>query len=129
MRKHLLLYLFFPLALALPGNGGNVESVAPQTLPPPLTPPPPSTPRINGPAVDFYMKPLADGSHALGIFNRGEQAVQIGTNKLKKAMGMGDNVIARDLWRQKDIPHFRPLKSTFTIPASGVLLLKLSPKR
>ncbi|MEO7934452.1 MAG: glycoside hydrolase family 27 protein, partial [Chthoniobacterales bacterium] len=65
----------------------------------------------------------------LGIFNRGEQAVQVGMNKLKKAMGIGDKVIARDLWRQQDIPDFNAMKSTFTIPASGVVLLKLSPKR
>ena len=80
-------------------------------------------------AVDFYAKPLADGSQVLGIFNRGEQAAEVGMNKLKKAMGIGDKVIARDLWRQQDIPDFTPLKSRFTIPASGVVLLKLSPKK
>ena len=79
-------------------------------------------------AVDFYMKPLADGSYALGMFNRGEQAAKVGMNKLS-AMGMAGNLTARDLWRQQDIPGFSAMKSTFTIPAYGVVLLKLSPKR
>jgi alpha-galactosidase len=79
-------------------------------------------------AVDFYMKPLADGSHALGMFNRGEQAATVGMNKLS-GMGMEGNLTARDLWRQRDILGFSANKSTFTIPANGVILLKLSPKR
>ena len=79
-------------------------------------------------AVDFYMKPLADGSYALGMFNRGEQPAKVGMNKLS-AMGIAGNLLARDLWRQQDIPDFNAMKSTFTIPANGVVLLKLSPKR
>jgi alpha-galactosidase len=79
-------------------------------------------------AVDFYMKPLADGSYALGMFNRGDQAAKVGMNKLS-GMGMQGNLTARDPWRQQDIPGFNANKSIFTIPAYGVVLLKLSPKK
>jgi len=76
-------------------------------------------------AVDFYVKPLADGSHALGIFNRGDQPATVGLAKISR-MGIEGELKARDLWRQKDIADFSPKKSTFTIPANGVVLLKLS---
>ena len=79
-------------------------------------------------AVDFYMKPLVDGSYALGIFNRGEQPATLGMSKLSR-MGMKGNLTARDLWRQQDVQDFNPAKTTFTVPANGVVLLKLSPKK
>jgi alpha-galactosidase len=79
-------------------------------------------------AVDYYLKPLADGSHALGIFNRGNESVTAGLIKLSR-MGVGGKLLARDLWRQQDIPDFDPNKTTFAVPANGVVLLKLSPKK
>ena len=78
--------------------------------------------------VDFYMKPLVDGSFALGIFNRGEQAATVGIAKFPR-MGMPGKLTARDLWRQQDITEFDPKKTTFKVPACGVVLLKLSPKK
>jgi alpha-galactosidase len=78
--------------------------------------------------VDFYLKPLADGSHALGIFNRGNESMTVGLIKLSR-MGVAGKLVARDLWRQQDIQDFDPKKTTFTVPANGVVLLKLSPKK
>jgi len=78
--------------------------------------------------VDFYRKPLADGSFALGIFNRGEQPTTVGIAKFSR-MGVPGKLTARDLWRQQDIPDLDPKKTTFTIPPCGVVLLKLSPKK
>ncbi len=79
-------------------------------------------------AVDFFMKPLADGSYALGMFNRGNQPAKVGLAKLE-GMGMPGRFQARDLWRQQDITDFNPRKSRFTIPGDGVVLLKLSPRK
>ncbi len=78
--------------------------------------------------LDFYLKPLADGSHALVIFNRGNESVTAGLIKLSR-MGVGGKLLARDLWRQQDIPDFDPNKITFAIPANGVVFLKLWPKK
>jgi alpha-galactosidase len=75
-------------------------------------------------AIDFYLKHLADGSFALGLFNRGEQPASTGLDKIG-AMGLSGNFKARDLWRQKDIADFDPNKSSFTLPPYGVLLLRL----
>lgn len=79
-------------------------------------------------SADFYLKSLSDGSHALGIFNRGNESTTVSLNKLPR-MGVVGKLKARDLWRQQDIPDFDPQKTTFTIPANGVVLLKLSPQR
>jgi len=74
------------------------------------------------------MKLLADGTYALGMFNRGDQPFRVGLAKLA-GMGMAGRFEARDLWRQQDITDFNPRKSRFTIPGNGVVLLKLSPKK
>jgi hypothetical protein len=41
-------------------------------------------------------------------------------------MGIWNKTHARDLWRQVDVPDFSP-KTKFTIPAGGVILLKVMP--
>ena len=75
-------------------------------------------------AVDFYSKPLADGSHAFGVFNRGSEPATVSLKKLKP-MGVGGTVRARDLWRQKDLGVVTK-DTTVTVPPCGVVLLKLS---
>lgn len=74
--------------------------------------------------VDFYLKPLADGSFALGIFNRNENPVSTGLTKIKSLM-TGDKFKARDLWRQQTIADFNPEKISFALPPHGVVLLRL----
>jgi len=74
--------------------------------------------------VDVYAKELEDGSRALGFFNRGDTETKINFNKLNY-LGLGGTRHVRDLWRQTDLPDTRgSLK--LTIPAHGVVLLKLS---
>ncbi len=79
-------------------------------------------------AVDFYLKPLADGSFALGIFNRSEQPASTGLNKIG-AMGLSGKFKVRDLWRQQDIGDFDQKKTSFTLPPCGVVLLRLLKTR
>lgn len=76
-------------------------------------------------AVDFYLKPLADGSFAFGVFNRGETAAKVSLNKYHM-MGLPERAVARDLWRQKDLPDFGK-ESMMTVPPGGVVLLKVTP--
>ena len=75
-------------------------------------------------SVEFYAKSLADGSYALGLFNRSEQPVSAGFKNLS-AMGFKEKYKARDLWRQKDIPDFSK-DTTVTIQPCGVVLLRLT---
>jgi len=79
----------------------------------------------NGP-VDFYSKYLSDDAFALGIFNRGDTPQTVSLSKMNRTMGIWNKTHARDLWRQVDVPDFSP-KTKFTIPAGGVILLKVMP--
>ncbi|HEU5078175.1 MAG TPA: putative Ig domain-containing protein [Opitutaceae bacterium] len=74
-------------------------------------------------AVDVYLKPLEDGSTALGFFNRGKAEVKTTFNKLDR-FGLGGAVKVRDLWRQKDLEDAKG-SLTLEIPGDGVVLLKL----
>ena len=72
--------------------------------------------------LEVWMKPLADGGRAVGLFNRGEGAESMTVNF--RDLGFGDSVTVRDLWAGKDLGTF---KSTFStdVPRHGVVLLKL----
>lgn len=76
-------------------------------------------------AVDFYLKPLADGTFAFAAFNRGETAATVNMKKYH-TMGLPEKAKARDLWRQKDLESFGK-ESVLTIPAGGVILLRVTP--
>lgn len=72
--------------------------------------------------VETWMKPLADGGVALGIFNRhpGPMTATVDLAKL----GLG-KLKAHDVWANNDLGH---LKSPYVVqvPAHGVVLLRLS---
>jgi alpha-galactosidase len=76
-------------------------------------------------AVDFYLKPLVDGSFAFAAFNRGETEVKVNLKKYH-LMGLPEKATARDLWRQKDLKDFGK-ETVLSIPAGGVILLKVTP--
>ncbi|MGO8818277.1 MAG: hypothetical protein ACLQVG_26840 [Terriglobia bacterium] len=72
--------------------------------------------------LDIWMKPLADASKAVGLFNRGEDAAPI-TVYFKDAE-VGEAAAVRDLWARKDLGSF---KNSFTaeVPSHGVVLLRM----
>ena len=79
--------------------------------------------------VDVYLKPLEDGSKALGFFNRDSTPQTIRFEKLG-FLGFKNGQHVRDLWRQKDLPDLHNLdtdKLSMVIPAHGVQLYKLTP--
>ena len=73
--------------------------------------------------VEIWVRPLADGAKAIGIFNRhpGTMNATVDLSQL----GFNRTVKARDLWQQKDLGL---LGTTYTakIPGHGVLLLRVS---
>jgi alpha-galactosidase len=78
-------------------------------------------------AIDVYLKPLEDGSHALAFFNRGNASEPVEFNKFGR-LGLGYGVLAaRDLWRQQDLPDIHGSYSA-EIPAHGVRLIKVRAK-
>jgi alpha-galactosidase len=72
-----------------------------------------------------YVKPLEDGSLAVGLFNLGESTARI-TLPLR-LMGVHSGVVIRDLWRQKDLGTVSAGGSWETeVSPHGVVLLKLT---
>ena len=76
--------------------------------------------------IETWARPLADGSVAVGLFNRGPASaeVSVSTSDLK----LSGKVRARDLWSHKVV---LPQGDAFsgTVPSHGVLLLRITPKK
>lgn len=72
--------------------------------------------------LDIWMKPLADGSKAVGLFNRGEDAAPI--TLYLKDVGLGESAKVRDLWARKDLGTF---EKSFTawVPRHGVVMIRV----
>ena len=71
----------------------------------------------------IWMRDLADGRKAVGIFNFGEayRALPI----VPETLGLASGMRLRDLWRQKNLGNLQPgFKAR--VPAHGVLLLAVS---
>lgn len=77
--------------------------------------------------IDVFMKPLEDGTHAMGLFNRDSAEQSIAFNKLG-LLGFKAPIHLRDLWRQKDLPVIGDVAKeavNLTLPAHGVMLYKI----
>jgi alpha-galactosidase len=72
--------------------------------------------------LEVWVKPLADGSKAAGLFNRGESTMPV-TVRFKE-IGAGSSVSIRDLWERKDLGTFKVSYSA-QVPRHGVVLLKI----
>ncbi|GAA3936129.1 alpha-galactosidase [Chitinophaga oryziterrae] len=73
-------------------------------------------------SANVWVKDLADGGKAVGIFNMDTTRRTISVNW--KSLGLDDYHVVRDVWRQKDLGV---LQSSFTksIAPHGVMLIKL----
>lgn len=74
--------------------------------------------------LKVYVKELADGSKAAGLFNTGEKSASV-TLDWKQA-GLTGKQALRDLWRQKDL-GVQENSYSVVIPPHGVFLLKVTP--
>ena len=75
--------------------------------------------------LEVWAKDLEDGSKAVGLFNRGEDAAKV-TAKWSD-LGLSGKQMVRDLWRQKNISTFEN-EFTASVPRHGVVLVKISPE-
>jgi alpha-galactosidase len=73
----------------------------------------------------LMVKNLADGSRAVGLFNRGKSTVtvQVDWSELK----LTDEQLVRDLWRQKDLGEFNR-KFSAEVPSQGVVMVRINSK-
>lgn len=76
--------------------------------------------------LETWVKPLADGSVAVGVVNMGAASEQA-TIHASDLHVSGKVKRARDLWAHKDV-KFKDGKYSETVPSHGVLLLRVSTK-
>jgi alpha-galactosidase len=73
--------------------------------------------------TDTLVRPLHDGSTAIGLFNRGDQAADMSVNW--DSVGLGSrNHSARDLWQHKTVDVSASTYSA-SVPAHGVVMLRV----
>lgn len=73
--------------------------------------------------LEVWVKNLADGSKAVGLFNRGESTLQIVLNL--NQIGAGPKAKLRDLWEQRDLGSVENSYAA-DVPKHGVVMLKLT---
>ena len=72
--------------------------------------------------TEVWARPLADGTVAVGLFNRGETATKVAVNW--SALGLVGAQNARDLWQQRDLGAFAENYSV-AVAAHGAALVKV----
>jgi alpha-galactosidase len=73
--------------------------------------------------LEIWAKPLADGTQAVGLFNRGESPLQITLDF--KLLGLASPAKLRDLWTHRDLGSFDNAY-TAEVPKHGVVMLKVA---
>jgi len=84
-----------------------------------------ASPVKNG-RLETWVKPLADGSVAVGVVNLGSSSTQATVNAADLHLG-GPVMKARDLWAHADV-RFANGAYLATVPSHGVLMLRVSAK-
>ena len=74
---------------------------------------------------EVWMKPMADGSKVVGLFNRQRTAEQITANLAQ--IGIRGEATVRDLWLKKDVGTFKDSYSAY-VPPHGVVLVRIKVK-
>ena len=72
--------------------------------------------------IQIWARPLADGAHAIGIFNVGDKDLKVNLADYFQLMGIQQLQSARDLWRQKDLPTSN---LQWVIPTHGCEYIKV----
>ncbi len=72
--------------------------------------------------LEVWVKPLADASKAVGLFNRSNSAAPV--TVYFRDVGLGNAAMVRDLWARRDLGSFQ---NSFTadVPKHGVVLIRV----
>jgi alpha-galactosidase len=73
----------------------------------------------------LIVKNLADGSKAVGLFNRGKNPEEVVVDWVE--LGISGKYTVRDLWHQKNLGVYKQKYKT-EVPAQGVVMVKISEK-
>lgn len=75
--------------------------------------------------LEVWMKPMADGSKVVGLFNRQRTTEQLSVDF--RQMGVQGEASVRDLWLKKDLGVFKGKFSAF-VPKHGVVLVRIKAR-
>jgi alpha-galactosidase len=80
----------------------------------------------NGPQ-EVWMKPLQDGSRAVILFNRGDEAGDVAVSFEDIGLAPGGKALVRDLWKKADLG---PSRGRFQakVEPHGVVMVKVAPE-
>jgi len=73
--------------------------------------------------LEIWVKPLADASRAVGLFNRGESALKVTLDFDR--LGITGSAKLRDLWEHRDLGTLQR-SYTAEVPKHGVIFLRVS---
>lgn len=73
---------------------------------------------------EVWIKPMEDGSIAVGLFNRGEKETEV--TALWADLGISGKQKVRDLWRQKDLGNYKG-KFSADVARHGVVMVRIWP--
>jgi alpha-galactosidase len=82
--------------------------------------------RDNGPQ-EVWMKPLADGSRAVILFNRGTEAGDIAVSWEEIGLAPAGQALVRDLWKKADAGSFRGRFEAKAAP-HDVVMVRITPQ-
>jgi alpha-galactosidase len=74
---------------------------------------------------EVWMKPMADGSVVVGLFNRSRKTDEMTVSFPQ--MGIQTNATVRDVWLRKDLGTFKDKFSAY-VPNHGVVLVRIKQK-
>jgi alpha-galactosidase len=74
-------------------------------------------------SLEVWMRPLANGTKAVGLFNRGERFASPVTVSFRD-IEIGEKASIRDLWAHKELGVFEG-SFTATVPSHGVVLVEV----
>lgn len=72
--------------------------------------------------IQIWQRPLADGCHAIGIFNVGTEDARVDLSKYFGQLGIRQLQSVRDLWQQKDLST---TDTNYFVPTHGVKYIKV----
>ncbi len=82
--------------------------------------------RDNGPQ-EVWMKPLADGSRAVILFNRGTEAGSIAVSWEDVGLAPGGKAVVRDLWKKADLGSFSG-RFEAKVEPHDVVMVRVTPQ-
>jgi alpha-galactosidase len=78
-------------------------------------------------AKEMWMKPLADGSRAVILFNRGTEPGDISVSWEELGLFASGQAQVRDLWKKTDLGVF-PKRYETKVDPHGVVMLRVTPQ-